>query len=265
MNEPRDTAGTQALDRALDLLEALGTRPDGCSVLELAELTGIPRPTVHRMLAAFARRGYVRMGPEPGQYRLGFKMIELGTGVLSSLQLRQEAQAHLRRLGEATGETIHLTVLEEGEIIYIDKVEPAAANIRMASRIGGRMPVHCTASGKAIMSLMPEREVRRILEAHGMPRRTPNTITDPDRLLAQLHEIRGHGVAYDRVENEEGVICLAAAIRGHDGAPQGAVSLSGPAFRMTENRLAELRLLMIDTVSRISAAMGWSGGVHHAT
>lgn len=247
------------------MLEVLGARPGGCSVMELAEATGLPRPTVHRMLSAFLRRGYVRNGAGPGQYRLGFKVAELGTALLHSLQLRQEAQVHLRRLGEATGETVHLTVLEDGQILYIDKVEADWANIRMASRIGGRMPVHCTASGKAIMSLMPEAEVRRILEARGMPRRTPNTITDPDVWVQRLHEVRAQGVACDAVENEEGVICLAAPIQGHGGAVLGAVSISGPAFRMTEQRLAELQVLILQAVSRISAAMGWSGGVRDGT
>lgn len=257
--------GTQALDRALDVLEVLGSRPGGSTVVEVAEATGLPRPTAHRLLVALARRNYARTGPGPSQYRLGFKLVEMASSVLASLHLRQEVQPHLRRLSEATGETVHLTVLEDGQVVYIDKVEAEGASIRMASRIGGRMPVHCTASGKVIMSLMGEAEVRQILQSRGMPRRTPNTITEAEQMLQRLQQVRQEGVAYDAIENEEGVICLAAAIRGHDGSPLGAISISGPAFRMTEQRLADLRLLVLECTGLISNAMGWRGGAQHGT
>jgi IclR family transcriptional regulator, KDG regulon repressor len=263
VNEQRETTGTQAIDRALDVLEMLGNRPDGCTAVEVADATGLSRPTVHRMLGAFTRRGYVRQGPGIGQYRLGFHLVELASGTLAALQLRQEAHPYLRRLSEAAGETVHLTVLEDGHIVYIDKMESDAANIRMASRIGGRMPVHCTASGKAILSLLPEAEVRRILAQGGMPRRTPQTITDPETFVQHLRHVRQDGLAYDRIENEEGIICLAAPVRGHGGGALGAVSVSGLAFHMTEARLAELRELLLQCVVRISATMGWSGGSRH--
>lgn len=258
----RTGTGTQALDRGLDVLEVLSQEPEGLTPAGVAERIGLSRPTAYRILAALQRRGYVRTGPN-STYRLGFRLAELSSQLLGGLELLQESRPYLNDLLDAAQDTVHLTVREGAEIVYVDKVESSSQSIRMASRIGGRGPVHSTASGKAILSHLPDAEVRAILALRPMEARTSRTLTDPERYLEHLKEVRLQGYAVDNIENEEGVICLAAPVFDYAGRVLGAVSISGPAFRMTPDRLERLASALLEHTHRISKAMGWRGAITH--
>jgi DNA-binding IclR family transcriptional regulator len=178
----------------------------------------------------------VERSAESGRYRLGLRLFELGSRASSTLDLREHSRPHLSRVLSETQETVHFCVLDEGEALYLEKMEPQRS-VRMASSIGRRAPVHCTAVGKAMLAALPEAEVDLVLRRHGMKALTRHTVTDAADLKAQLKLIRSRGYAIDDEENEEGVRCVAAAVRDCLGRAVAAISVSGPSFRMTRNNV----------------------------
>ena len=162
--------------------------------------------------------------------------MELGQLLLSQLDLRREAEPFLKDLAEKTKETVHLVFLDRTEIVYIDKVEAdhGQGGLRMASRIGLRNPAHSSAVGKVLLSDLPEEMLNEILQGKGLPRRTGNTITEIDPLKEHLKLVRRQGYAIDDEENEEGIRCVGAPIYNEAGKAVAAVSVSGPAFRITK-------------------------------
>ncbi|MDY0324106.1 MAG: IclR family transcriptional regulator [Candidatus Carbobacillus sp.] len=221
----------KSLGRALKLAEVLSHYAEGATLKELSDVLHLPKSTVHRLLQAYRELGYVEQDNESGRYRLSVKWLGISLKILEHIDLRNIARTTLTTLADMSGEVVHLVVLNDGEVVYIDKVE-GKETIRMHSRIGHRAPVHCTAVGKSILAHLPEDEVRTILAEHGLPAHTPQTITAIDELLEHLKDVRARGVAYDLEENEPDITCVAAPIFDHSGHVVAALSISGPTHRM---------------------------------
>lgn len=221
----------QVLDRALAVIDALADAREDASLAELAGKLQLHKSTVHRLVMILERHRVVERDPTSGRYHLGLRLFELGTIAIDRLNIRQRARRHLEHLLFEVDETVHLCMLDGGEVLYLDKIEPSRS-VRMASRIGRRNPAHCTAVGKAMLAYLREAEVDDILRQQGLPRLTPHTITTPAELKAELRTIRERGYAIDNEEGEEGVRCVAAAVLDHDGHPLAAISVSAPAFRL---------------------------------
>lgn len=235
------------------MLNVVAEHPN-LTLSELGRQAGVPAPTALRLLRALQEESLVQVDRE-GRYRLGSHCLVLGSTYLESFDLRAEARPELERLVEDTGETVHLGVPEGTEVIYVDKVE-TPHSVRMYSRIGAASPMHSTGIGKAILANSDEELVKEVIAA-GLPRRTPNTITHPDRFRAELERVRRTGFAIDDIENEDGIRCAAAAILTADGNPLAAVSVSGPATRMTEERMPKLGEAVMDVAVRLSARLGY--------
>jgi DNA-binding IclR family transcriptional regulator len=184
------------LDRAFAILDALATAPQDASLSELAETVKLHKSTVHRLLMILEGYRVVQRDPQTGRYQLGLRLFELGSLAVGNFNVRERARAHLERLVYEVDETVHLCVLDAGEVLYIDKIEPSRS-VRMASRVGRRNPAHCTAVGKAMLAWLPEKEVENILRHHGLPRMTPNTIVTPAELRSELERVRQRGYAID--------------------------------------------------------------------
>lgn len=252
----RNTQVVQSLDRALKILEVLGNHPKGLGVTNLASEVDLHKSTVHRLLVTLAQRGFVEQDRDTEKYKLGLKILELSNKILTHMELRQEARPFLEELMEYANEVVHLCVMHEGEVVYIDKIEFPDA-IRMFSQIGRRQPVHCTGVGKAILAYLPENKVVEILESKGMPRKAPNTITDIKEMLEHLKKIRQRGYAIDDVENEIGIRCIAAPIFNHTGEVIASLSIAGPESRLTSERIPELGAKVKETGLKISRRMGY--------
>jgi DNA-binding IclR family transcriptional regulator len=243
--------------KAMALLNRVAERP-GRTLTELAKDADLPAPTAHRLLRALLGEGLVRMDPS-NRYHLGSHCLYLGTRFLDDVDLRSEAEPHLQALVDDTGETAHLGVADGVDVVYLAKVDSPHA-VRMFSRIGGRMPMYCTAMGKAMLAFSDAAAVQRVIDG-GLAPRTPNTITTPARLTEELARTRERGWSIDDIENEDGIRCVAAPILVDDQRPVGAISVSAPEGRLSHDRVGEVADAVRTAADRVAAALGYQGGV----
>ena len=252
----------QTLERASLILDILGQSPQGISIKDLSDRMHLPKGTTHRLVSSLSYFGFVRQDQNTKNYFLGFKLVELGNMLLGQLDLRKEAELFLRNLAQRTKETVHLVILDGNEIVYLDKLEtePHTGGLRMASRVGSRNPAHSCAVGKALMAYLPAEALARIVEEKGLPKRTGNTITDYNQLKEHMTLVRKQGYAVDDEENERGIRCVAAPIFNEAGKAVAAISVSGPAFRVTKKSVQEkLKKEVMETALRISQRLGFRG------
>lgn len=254
LNEP---PRVRTLELACDILECIGrSEPHGLALADLCKSLRLAKSTVFRLLATLEHRGYVRRDQTGNRYRLGVRTLELGMAVLNHLELRDIARPELEAIVAETGEIAHLAVLDQGEVVYIDKVE-GQQPIRIYSRVGRRAPAYCTGVGKVLLSGLDEQDLRAYLDSHPLRQYTPSTITDRSRLLEELRAARERGYALDQEEHEEGVRCIAVPIRDHTGHVVAAVSLTAPAIRMSKERMEKLIPRVLALGERISRALGY--------
>ncbi|GAA1273427.1 transcriptional regulator [Planotetraspora silvatica] len=240
---------SSSVDKAFELINAVSEAGQaGVSLGELAGQAGIAVSTAHRYVTSLLELGVLDRDAA-GSYHLGVTLITLAGQYLEEDGLRAAARPYLVELVELSGETVHLGVPVGNQIVYVDKVE-SAKSVRLVSRIGSRSPLHCTAMGKAVLSL-DDRRAEEILVGP-LDRRTPKTLTG-DALLAELRVVRDRGYAIDDEENEEGVRCVGLPIMNASGQPVGAFSVSAPANRFSLDdchRLAPTALAMAADISR---------------
>lgn len=252
----------QTIERISAILDLVGENPQGMSIRGLASQLGLPKGTVHRLLSSLTYFGYIRQDAATKNYFLGLKLLDLAGLVASQLDLRKIAEPLLHALADRTRETVHMVVWDQGEVVYIEKVEPPLemGGLRMASRVGSRNPAHSCAVGKALLSHLSEDELADFIASKGLTARTPNTITDETALRHELQGIRGQGYAVDDEENEKGIRCVGAPVLGQTGRLVAAVSVSGPAFRVTRKVIQDvLRKEVIGAAAEISRRLGYGG------
>jgi len=253
----------QTIERISVILDILGQNPQGISIRDLSSKVSLPKGTTHRLLSSLSYLGYVRQDPKTRNYLLGFKLVELGNILLGQLDLRKEAAHFLNDLAERTKETVHMVILDRNEVVYIDKVEGDhnPSGLRMASRIGLRNPAYSSAVGKVLLSHFPDEELNQFFKGKGLAKRTENTITDATQLKEHLKTVRNQGYAIDDEENEKGVRCVGAPICNEAGNAVAAISISGPAFRVTKKLVQEsLTKEVMETASKISQRLGYREG-----
>ena len=246
----------KSLRSALNLLELVGKERNGARVKDLATASGMNPASVSKMLSTMAAQGFVRRDGATRRYFLGFKLIELGTVLIESLDIRTAARPALQGLETATNEVINLAAYHIGELIYIDKYE-GTKSLRMHSKIGGRADWVNTAVGKAVFADLPDHEKAYLLEKFTFNPKTPASITNREVFLAQISEVREKGYAVDVEENEIGILCVGAAVFDHSASPVGAVSISWPVVRGGLERLATLQKPLREACSAISRGMGY--------
>jgi IclR family transcriptional regulator, KDG regulon repressor len=245
----------KSVSRALDIIDIVSSKKDGLGVTEIAKQMDINKSSVYRILSTLVQYGYMEQDEETSRYKLGYKFLEMSSKLLESIDLRKEAKPYLQKLEKETNEVIHLVVYDQGEVIYIEKLE-GTETLRMHSKVGKRAPMHCTAVGKVILAHLPPNVVLDILERKGMPKHTDKTITDKDEFLKELAQVKQNGYALDLEENEYGIRCIAVPLFDHLGKVIAAVSVSGPTIRMTDERIEQLQARMLEIGKQISARLG---------
>ena len=214
------------------------------------------KSTVHRLAMVLERLRLVERNAESGRYRLGLRLFELGSRAISVLDLRNQSRPFLNQVLQEVQETVHLCMLDKGEILYVEKLEPERS-VRLASRVGRRAPAYCTSVGKAMLAELPWPEVEEIIRQSGMKKLTKHTLTSASQLKTELQRVRSRGYATDNEENEEGVRCIGAAVRDHTGKPIAAISVSGPTFRITKAKTDEFAEHVMRAAIRLSLALGY--------
>lgn len=234
----------------LDLVAGSETPPRFTDILSRSDQ---PRGTLHRQLSILVDEGLLSLNREH-TYSLGLRLLMFASKAWAGNQFRAIAEPHLRRLHEATGETVHLGVLRGTEVIYLDKVEGRQA-VRMYSQIGNASPAYCTGVGKAALSALPDDELAKTAHAIRYRRFTDTTIVTPQGLIAEAAKIRACGNAFDREEHEPGIRCVAAPIHSADRSFIAAVSVTGPAYRVSEESIAAWASIVRNTASDIMEDM----------
>jgi len=245
--------------KALDVLEAFTRGEHVLGVTDLSKSLGIPKSTTYNLLATLKSRGYVEEDPQTSRYSLGVRFLELSQAVRANVEIRDRATALLRELAQRCREAVYLTVLHDDHSVYIYSIE-APGRLLAPAAVGRRAPLHCTAVGKAKMAFLHDEEVDRIIQRVGLPAFTPNTITQPEQLKAELAVIRQRGYAVDNEEHEVGIRCVGAPIRDDTGEVIASCSVSGPSGRLTDQRIAELAPEVMRVANAISQRLGYSGG-----
>ncbi len=245
----------QAIERAVAILNVFTVDEPELGVTEIAERVGLHKSTVHRFMVNLDAAGLVERNPRSGRYRLGLHIFELGGLVMQRMNLWDEALPFLEGLVRDTGETGHLAVLEGGEAIYIERVE-ARRPLRVPSAIGRGYPAHATNLGKVLLADLPRDRLMEVVDAHGLPSYTRNTITDLAQLEAELERIRIQGYAIDDEEYDEGLRCIGAGVRDHSGRVVSALGIGGPVTRITPERVQELADLVMTAATGLSRRLG---------
>jgi len=252
---PQGTYKVQALDRAFAVLDLLGESDTPLGLAQVASSLQLHKSTAHRFLMVLERHRMVERTTS-GKFRLGLRLFDLGNRAIEQYDLRDRAQPHLRRLVAETEETAHLCILEGAHVIYIDKIEPARS-VRMITRIGASNPVHCTSVGKAIMAFLPEDRIADILRRTRFERFTHRTVATPEAFRVEIEKTRRRGYAVDDEELEEGLRCIAVPLLDAQRNPVAAVSISGPSFRVTAQKLPAIANQLLQCVRGISVDMGY--------
>ncbi len=244
---------SRAVERGLAMLEAIAQRSGGMTNSEISRQLAIPKSSASYILRALERRGYVRREPDTGKYRIGLKVLNLGRGALTGLDVREAALPILRQLVERSELSAHLAILDHGEAVYIERVE-APGFVKMDTWVGRRMEVHSTAVGKAIVAYLPQADVEATIKERGLKRRTPKTITVASRFLQELERVRARGYAVDDEENSLGVRCVAAPVLDGLGKVRASVGVSGTTSQITEANLQKIGRLVKEAARKIGAA-----------
>ena len=247
-----DKTSIQVIERMVTLLDALANYPDPVSLKELAKVTGLHPSTAHRILNDLVTKRFVDRS-EPGSYRLGMRLLELGNIVKSRLDVREASLEFMRTLHRKTQQTVNLSVRQGDEIVYIDRAFSERSGMQVVRAIGGRAPLHLTSTGKLFLSVDDAKLVRAYATRTGLAGHNRNSITDLAKLERDLSLVRARGYARDNEELELGVRCMAAGIHDDSGHIIAGLSISAPADRLQEEWLEDL----VATAQAISAVLGY--------
>ena len=242
----------QVIERMMALLDALASYSDPVSLKELSRVSGLHPSTAHRILNDMVVTRFVDR-VEPGTYRLGMRLLELGNVVKSRLSVREAALDAMRALHRKTQQTVNLSVRQGDEIVYIDRAFSERSGMQVVRAIGGRGPLHLTSTGKLFLSVDDLKAIRAYSTRTGLAGHTRNSITELARLERELSLVRARGYARDNEELELGVRCMAAGIHDDSGKLVAGLSISAPADRLQEDWLEDL----VQTAARISSTLGY--------
>lgn len=254
--EPVGRTSIQVIERMMQLLDALAEHQDPVALKDLSRHTKLHPSTAHRILNDLVACHLVDR-TDPGLYRLGMRLLELGNLVKARLNVRDAALELMRKLHRLTGQTVNLSVRQGDEIVYVDRAYSERSGMQVVRAIGGRAPLHLTSTGKLFLANETPESLQQYAERTNLRGTTLNSLTTLEHLEKELLLIRTEGFSRDNEELEMGVRCMAAGIYDDSSKLIAGLSISAPADRIQEDWLQEL----IHTAQRISAALGWQGRI----
>lgn len=249
------TSSVQVLDRSLALLDLVARADDGAALTRLADGTGMAPSTVHRLLTALAAHGMVAHDAETGAWTIGVKAFEIGTAYLRFRKLGTIGRPFLKSLMEACGETANVAIEEAGDVVFLAQAE-SHAPMRAFFRPGRRGPIHASGIGKAILSTWADSRIEALLGERPLQRFTAMTRATLPALLADIGTIRARGWSIDDEEHTLGMRCVAAPVFDEYGEAIAGISVSGPAVRLPDERIAAIGPVVRAAAEGLTRAMG---------
>jgi IclR family KDG regulon transcriptional repressor len=249
----------QSVERAISILRSFSLETPERGVTELSRELGLHKSTISRLMITLERGGLLARDPETERYRLGVDLIGMAAHVASHMDVREVARPVLRQLAEACEETVNLSVLDQGQVVNLEQSVPPVRQVKNLGAVGRRTAAHCTAAGKVLLAHLSAPELGRILDA-GLEPLTPHTITDPQALRDALVQVLRQGYAVAQEELEEGLNVVAAPIYDHAGRAAAALSIAGPAYRVSPARFPPLADQVKAAAAAISRRLGHQSG-----
>jgi DNA-binding IclR family transcriptional regulator len=250
------TPSAPAVERTLSILELLSVTRSGLTLPELSRRLGLPKSSTYCLLVTLERRGYLLRNNRTHRYMFGLKLFSLANMALSGIELRENATSFLRPLMQRSCLTVHMAIIENHEAVLIEKVEPPGL-FRLATWVGKRLELHCSAVGKCLLAYLPEAEFVRLVRDRGLTRNNENTITSVRKLKQQMAQIRHAGYAIEDEEGEIGCRCVGAPVFDHSGRAIAAISVAGTTAQITSEEFSYFGQLVRQTASDISQALGF--------
>jgi IclR family KDG regulon transcriptional repressor len=254
----RDRYLINSILRASSILRCFLGGKTSYSISELAIQLGLDRSTTYRLLLSLEKCGLVEKDKKTGEYSLGLGVFEIGNTYLRQMDLLKVSKPIMTELALKVQETVHLAVLSDTQIVYVDKVD-SPRTLGVMSKIGQRGPLHSTALGKVLLAFQPEGESSRIMKQIKLKPFTANTISSRTKLMAELKKVRRQGYAFDFTESEQGVECIAAPIRNHVGDTVAALSISGPQRKINTPQEKQYISQVTEAAALISSKLGYVG------
>ncbi len=245
-----------SIDRTLQILQLFSLQKPEWGISEISKELNLYKSCIHNTLFTLLNRGFVTQNPNNDKYRLSVKFFEMGSIVLENIDLRKAAHPYMEQLSREFNETVHLGILSDREVLSIER-EKSNQGLQHQIYIGKRAPLYCTGVGKSLLAFLNTEKIDRIIHEKGLKKYTENTITNVDKLKKELQQIRKQGYAVDNMEHESGVRCIAAPISDYHGKVIASLSISGPAFRISEEKIPIIKEKVIKCCRLISQAMGY--------
>jgi len=258
MEKNRKSSSIQSIERAFSIIDFLDSMGE-MGISEMSRHLSLERSTVHRIVSTMKNLGYLTQNPMNAKYSNSFRFFEIGNNVVKRLGLRQQCAPFLRELSEQTHEAVNLAILDGNMVIYIDKIE-SKSTIKVDLSVGKRFPPYCTGLGKALLAWLPDNRIDEILGAPPFRRFTPNTLTTRKAVKEELQKVRKNGFSVDDEEYVQGLLCIAAPVRGSSGEVIAALSVALPKFTnsIEEEKIKKVSGLLVDVACRFSRSLGYS-------
>jgi IclR family transcriptional regulator, acetate operon repressor len=262
--EPKSTAnsdpdskdgGVQSVDRALLIIETLAEDDEGYRLTDLAVRTGLSPSTVHRLLTTLEKRRFVQFDRDESMWHIGAQSFAVGSTFVRRRNFVTQALPYLRKLRDQTRETANLAVVDDGAMVVLTRVESREI-MRSVTKVGGRVPMVASGLGKALLATYSEQDVFAIIQRDGMPRLTSKSIVRAGELCKSLHDIRRQGYSVDDEEALIGLRCVSAVVYDDCSEPLAAISVSGKASRVPNDRLPILGKLVQEVAAELTTALG---------
>ncbi|WP_261130845.1 IclR family transcriptional regulator [Bacillus sp. Marseille-Q3570] len=243
--------------KPLEIIEAISRADkDGLGIASLTENTGLSKSTVHRIAQALTESGYLIRNDSTKKYKLGYRLLRISSIVMNNNDVKEVARPYLHELSTETQETVHLVQLDGLYGIYTDKID-SPQSVGLLSKIGKNIPLHSTGAGKILLAYMSENLRNRVYSEVGLTKQTTQTITDKNMMEKELESIRRLGYGFDRMENREGIHCIAAPVFSEKGKVVASFSVSGPSFRFSLEDAEGLIEEVKEISEKISICLGY--------
>lgn len=251
----KEITRVQSIDRAVAILDCFSEEKKELRLSEISERLGLNKSTVHGIISTLKYHGFISQDEETQKYKLGIRFVQFGDLVINSMNIRNAAVPVIDAVCERIEETVHIAMLDGLDVVWIEKRE-CTKSIKTSTKIGARLPAYTTADGKIIICYQNKDKIKNYLPKR-IPQYTKNTITNKGEFIKKLEEMKKNGYAIDNEEYVEGLKCVAAPIFDHNGKVRFSLSTTGPAFRMDEERIKELIVIIKEAANEISHRIGY--------